>query len=176
MKTKMTDKENTDKVVGHETLFDIDSTGMPIAASRKPLTQSDLNDKTVFWKMQYVELMKQKEILRKQVDNLKLMVKDKKEISEKLAAEQASSSQYQEEIKKLKAEVNRKRQEILQLKRNGRNSKPIQKHPNMNKVFKEKRLLASELEDLRKRFGSLLHRYSGIQCIIGHSNTITFLF
>ena len=143
-----------------------------IDASRKPLSQADINDKCEnFWKMQCADLMKEKDILKNQVQNLKKMVKEQsgirqakielelQTVTEKLAAERA---QYKDEVENLKAELNRKKLEISQLRKSNRNStNSNHKHPNMNSVFKKLRISEANNENLSSQIDTLrVEKYS----------------
>ena len=132
------------------------STSRPIEVPRKPLIQAagDLNDRSEnFWKLQCAELTKEKDVLKSQVENLKKMVKEQSSLRqgqiEMLATNQLEIAKYQDEVKNLKAELNKTKLEISQLRRSNRNStNSNNRHPNMNKVFRKKRLLEEENQNL----------------------------
>ena len=156
------------KMIKSEVIFEpeICSTPKPIEASRKRLMPSDKSEN--FWKLQCADLTKEKDVLKNQVQNLKKMVKEQsgvrqekielqlETVTEKLLAEQVKSAQFKDELENAKAELNKKKQEIGQLRRSTRNStNSNHRHPNMNNVFKKKRLLEEENQHLSSMIAKL---------------------
>ena len=148
-------------MIKSEIIFEpeICSTPKPIEASSKQFMPPDKSEN--FWKLQCADLMKEKDVLKNQVQNLKKMVKEQsgvrqekielqlETVTEKLHAEQVKSAQFKDELENVKAELNKKKQEIGQLRRSTRNStNSNHRHPNMNNVFKKKRLLEEDNQHL----------------------------
>ena len=157
-------------MIKSEIIFEpeICSTPKPIKASSEKLTPPDKREN--FWKLRCADLTKEKDVLKNQVQNLKKMVKEQSDVrqekielqletvTEKLLAEQVKSAQFKIELENVKAELNKKKQEIGQLRRSTRNSNNSNhRHPNMNNVFKKKRLLEEENQHLT----SMIAKMSG---------------
>ena len=169
----MTDTENSVKYVCQNC--------MPAELPKRPLKATDPNDMLMYYRIKCREehrgrcdserrqedLKEENTKLKKQVDDLKRLLRilpilrrQNKDLSSKLdsqnAHEKASAALHEREIKKLKSELQRSKQENLNLARLNKNSTKLNpKRPNLNAIFKQKRILEANYRKLESEKESL---------------------
>ena len=147
------------KIVAYETHFKTDSNGKPIEVGKVPLTQPDLESRTLYWKMKYVEehtrrcrsdtdrenCLGENLELKDQVEDLKVLLKelpDLRRSKNELTALKAEFENVKTELEKIKSE----NVKLMRPKRDRRTLNPQQRK--MNGVYKNQRLLTKKNKTL----------------------------
>ena len=147
------------EIVAYEAQFETDSNGKPIEVGKVPLTQPDLERKTLYWKMKYVEEHTRRcrsdtdrEIclgenleLKDQLEDLKVLLKelpDLRRSKNELTALKAELENVKSELEKTQSE----NVKLMKAKRDCRTLNP-QQHK-INGVYKNQRLLTKKNKTL----------------------------
>ena len=147
------------KIVAYETHFKTDSNGKPIEVGKVPLTQPDLESRTLYWKMKYVEehtrrcrsdtdrenCLGENLELKDQVEELKILLRelpDLRRSKNELTALKAEFDNVKSELEKTKS----KNVKLMRAKGDCRTLNPQQRH--INGLYKSQRLLTKKTKTL----------------------------